>query len=79
MCLTAILAAEVLLLSRSLGWLDHSNRVIAAGRQLGRDVSEMDTGLRGYFLSGDTSFLDSYRQAKGRVPGELDRLASMPG
>jgi len=74
-CLAAILATEVMLLSGSLRWLDHSDKVIAYARQLARDVSEMDTGLRGYFLSDDKSFLQNYLEAKARIPGQIDLLS----
>jgi len=75
--LAVILAAEVLLLSRSLRWLDHSDKIIANARQLGREVSEMDTGLRGYFLSDDKTFLQNYVEARARIPGQIDLLAQL--
>jgi len=76
-CLALILGAEVLLLSRSLRRVDHSDRVIANARQLGRLIVEMDTGLRGYYLGGDKSFLDAYDESRSRVPEQLDLLARL--
>ena len=69
--LAIILAAESLLLFASLRWVDHSDQVISTARQLQRQIVEMDTGLRGFHLTGDKSFLDSYNEAKVRVPEQL--------
>ncbi len=76
-CLAAILTAEVLLLSTSLRWVDHSYKVIAAARQPGRSVVEMETNLRAYFLTKDAAFLAPFGEAKTRLPGELDALLDL--
>jgi len=72
--LAAILGGEVVLLSSSLHWVDHSDRVIASGRHLLRYVFEMDTTLRGYYLTGDDALLQSYREAKAKTTEELGAL-----
>jgi PAS domain S-box-containing protein len=77
MLLAAILAGESLLLYASLRWVDHSDRVISTARQLQRQIVEMDTGLRGYYLTGDQVFLDSYNDAKSKVPDQLDSLQKL--
>ena len=77
MILAAVLGIEILLLSISLRWVDHSDQVISTARQLQRQVVEMDTGLRGYYLTGDKSFLDSYSDAKSKVPEQVDYLLSL--
>ena len=74
MLLAAILASESLLLYASLHWVDHSDQVISTARQLQRQIVEMETGLRGYNLTGDRVFLDSYNDAKSKVPEQLDSL-----
>ena len=78
-CLAVILAVEVLLLSNSLHWVDHSYKVIAASRQSGRSMVEMETNLRAYFLTRDAAFLEPFGEAKTRLPGELDALVGMTG
>jgi len=77
MLLAAILAGESLLLYASLRWVDHSDQVIATARQLQRQIIEMETGLRGYYLTGDRAFLDSYNDAKSKVPDQLDSLQAL--
>lgn len=75
--LAVILAAESLLLFASLRWVDHSDQVISTARQLQRQIVEMDTGLRGFYLTGDKNFLDSYNEAKTRVPEHLIYLQGL--
>ncbi len=72
--LAVVLGSEILLLNWSLRRVDHSDQVIASARQLLRNVVEMDTGLRGYHLTRDPSFLDTYTEAKSRVPEQLESL-----
>ena len=74
MLLAAVLAGESLLLYASLHWVDHSDQVIGTARQVQRQIMEMETDLRGYYLTGDRVFLDSYNDAKSKVPDQLDSL-----
>ena len=76
-CLAAVLVMEVLLLSDSLRWLDHSDRVITNSRQIGRSIVEMETNLRGYTLTRDQAFLEPFGEAKTRLPEELARLEDL--
>ncbi|HKD84438.1 MAG TPA: CHASE3 domain-containing protein [Terriglobales bacterium] len=75
--LAATLVVEILLLSVSLRWVDHSDQVISTARQLQRQIIQMETGLRGYYLTGDQSFLDSYNDAKSKVPEQVENLLSL--
>jgi PAS domain S-box-containing protein len=72
--LAVVLAGEILLLSDSLRWLDHSDQVISTARQLQRQIVEMETGLRGYRLTKDRTFLDAYHEAKSKLPEQSDAL-----
>jgi PAS domain S-box-containing protein len=75
--LAIVLAFEILLLSATLRWVDHSDQVISNARQLQRQIVEMETGLRGYYLTGDSAFLDSYNDAKSKVPDQLNLLRQL--
>jgi len=75
--LALILVGEILLLNTSLHWVDHSDLVIANARQLMRNVVEMDTGLRGYHLTNDRSFLQAYDEAKSKIPEQFDFLLQL--
>ena len=77
--LTATLVVEILGLTTSFGWVDHTDQVIADARQLMRSMTEMESELRGFYLTGNQSFLDAYQTAKEGVPEQLavlDRLTS---
>ncbi len=69
--LAATLVIEILGLTTSFGWVDHSDEVIANARQLMRYMLDMESGLRGFYLTGDQSFLDAYKAAKPQVPEQL--------
>ncbi len=66
--LTATLVVEILGLTTSFGWVDHTDDVILNARQLMRYMLDMESGLRGFHLTGDQSFLDAYNAAKPKVP-----------
>ncbi len=72
--LTATLVVEIVGLTTSFGWVDHTDQVIANVRQLTRYIVDMESGLRGYYLTGDQTFLDAYKAAKAEVPGQLTLL-----
>ncbi len=76
-CLAGILVSEILVLSDSLRWVDHSNKVIDDSRQQGRSMVEMETNLRGYYLTRNQAFLELYGEAKTRLPGQLDLLLEL--
>ena len=48
-------------------------RVTAASRTVRRTV-DLETGLRGYLLTGDESFLEPTRRAQAQLPAVLDEL-----
>ena len=72
--LTATLVVEIVGLTTSFGWVDHADQVIANARQLMRSMTDMESELRGFFLTGDQSFLDAYNSAKEGVPEQLTVL-----
>ena len=72
--LAVLLAVEILNLTSALRWVDHAQEVISNSRQLMRYMIEMETGLRGYYLTGDRSFLDPFVASRPGVFQELDLL-----
>ncbi len=77
--LTATLVVEIVGLTTSFGQVDRSDQVIADVRQLMRSITDMESELRGFFLTSDQSFLDAYNSAKEGVPKQLavlDQLTS---
>ncbi len=79
--LLAVLAMTFLLLIRWLNteveWVDHTDRVISAAQETQSLVLDMETGVRGYLLTHDDSFLSPYKRAApvmGTAFSELRRL-----
>ncbi|MYM80392.1 response regulator [Duganella sp. FT50W] len=61
----------------TMNWVEHSERVIGNANQVGKEMVDMETGVRGYLLAGDESFLQPYLAAKPRVAANLDGLMQL--
>ena len=78
-----ILAAFLLLLILafwlfdSVKWSDHSYQVLAQTRTCERLVIEMQNQIRGYLLTKDHSFVDSFNQDHARVDGAFNHLQDL--
>ena len=70
------LALIVYLLS-ILSAVEHSERVIGNANQVARLNSEMESGMRGYLVAGEESFLQPYEVALSRFDSEVTTLASL--
>lgn len=65
------------LVSHLLGlanWVDHTDRVIAEARTCEKLAVDMETGLRGYLVTGDTSFLQPFNEAEAQMTSQLQLL-----
>jgi two-component system cell cycle sensor histidine kinase/response regulator CckA len=60
---SALLLWEIQSLKSSLGWLDHTDQVISADRELIKLNLDMETGVRGYLDTGNEEFLQPYNAA----------------
>jgi PAS domain S-box-containing protein len=63
----------------TLNFVDHANQVIGTERELFRLALDMETGLRGYQLTGETVFLQPYNDAAKVVDARfaaLDRMTA---
>ena len=79
MLLAVTLLGEILTLTASLKWVDRAEQVISNSRALMRYMVDMETGVRGYHLTGDKSFLEPYEAAKPRVPEQVALLLKLTG
>ncbi len=69
-----VFVAIIAYLISVLNWVEHSQQVIGNATEVNRLVSEMETGMRGYLLTGDESFLGPYVVSKPKVDAELESL-----
>src|ERR1700685_2789339 len=75
--LAVTLVVEVLSLTSNLRWVDHSDHVMDSSRQTMRYMVEMESSLRGYELTRDPKFVDTFQQAKAQLPAGIDRMVEL--
>ena len=61
------LIGQVYQLISALQWLNHTNEVIAQANLTEKLLVDMETGLRGYLVTGNTEFLEPYQKANGAL------------
>ena len=54
-----------------LNLVEHTQRVISNTNETAKLSVDMETGLRGFLISGDESFLSPYVMAKAGAPDDL--------
>ncbi|HEY9878969.1 MAG TPA: CHASE3 domain-containing protein [Leptolyngbyaceae cyanobacterium] len=77
--LAGISIFQITRLLTALQWIDHTNRVISHANYVQKLLLDMETGLRGYQLTGEPEFLEPYEQANaiaGNAFDELEQLVS---
>jgi signal transduction histidine kinase len=55
-------------------WVDHTDRVIAEARTCEKLAVDMETGLRGYLITGNSTFLQPFNEAETQLASELQVL-----
>ncbi len=61
----------------AMQWVEHTDRVIGNANETVKLSIDMETGMRGFLITGDETFLDPYEVAKPRIFGSLQGLRSM--
>jgi CheY-like chemotaxis protein len=61
----------------TMNWVEHSERVIGSANAITKQMVDMETGLRGYLLTGDETFLEPYTLSKPKVAIGLKSLAQL--
>ncbi len=64
-------------LLNALNWVEHTERVIGNAQEVRKLMVDMETGVRGYMLTGEEAFLAPYRLAKPKVDTGLNTLAEL--
>jgi len=59
------------------GWNEHTYQVMGELDQLLMQMINMETGMRGYALTGEDSFLDPYRNGKDSYAGHLKNVTGL--
>ncbi|OUM08645.1 two-component system sensor histidine kinase/response regulator [Pseudomonas syringae] len=61
----------------AIQWVEHTDRVINNTNRSMKLSIDMETGMRGFLLTGDQHFLDPYEVAKPLLLAELDGLKTL--
>jgi len=64
-------------LLNALAWVEHSERVIAQANELRTLTVDMESGMRGFLLTGEEAFLTPYKLARPKVGTAIDTLAEL--
>ncbi|MFO2464285.1 response regulator [Pseudomonas sp. 15FMM2] len=58
-------------------WVEHTDRVINNLNETAKLTIDLETGMRGYLITGDEHFLDPYEVAKPRIVADLRGLQEL--
>jgi len=69
--LTLVIDNSINSLLRANGWVDHTHKVMAEGNKVLFNMVNMETGMRGYLVTGEDEFLQPYSQGKETFMGTI--------
>lgn len=75
--LTGLLLWETFDLNRALKWVDHTDQIIDQSGDLLKLLVDMESGTRGYIVTGDENFLQNYLVSRSKVVSEYQSLYPM--
>ena len=58
----------------SFAWVEHTNEVLRNISAVERALLQAESGERGYLLTGENSYLESYTSASAEIPQLLETL-----
>jgi CheY-like chemotaxis protein/signal transduction histidine kinase len=64
----------IVYLLSALKWVEHTETVIGKANEISKLTVDMQTGLRGYLITGKDEFLTPYRLAKPKLAAEIISL-----
>lgn len=70
----ALFVVLILNLLDSMNWVEHTERVIGKAQEVSKLAVNMESGMRGYLLSGDDNFLAPYLLSKPKIQAEISAL-----
>ncbi|PIA68969.1 response regulator [Pseudomonas sediminis] len=58
-------------------WVEHTDQVLNRASEIYKLTLDMETGMRGYLLSGEEDYLAPYEQARGKFRPQAEQLIDM--
>ena len=71
LALGAALSFNLSRMRESFGWVRHTNEVLRQLSLAERRLLEAESAERGYLLTGEQSYLDSFNRAEAEIPSAL--------
>lgn len=72
--LSLVLIGLIAYLFHTAQRVDHTNEVPAKISRVGKLAVDLETGVRGYRITGDAVFLEPFERVSAALPAELDAL-----
>ncbi|MGA7816437.1 response regulator [Caballeronia sp.] len=67
----------ILYLLAAINWVEHSERVIGDSQEIARLVSDKESAVRGYLLTGDATFLAPFQTGKPKLISDINALSEL--
>lgn len=75
----AVFVVLILFLLSAFRWVEHTESVLAKSHEVSRLMVDMQTGVRGYLITGEDPYLGIYRLARPKIAPEIIALREMVG
>ena len=72
-----VFVAIIAYLMTVIDWVEHTDRVINNANEIAKLSIDMETGMRGYLLTGNDSYLEPYEIAKPKLAAEMPALQDL--
>ncbi len=73
----AVFIVLIAFLLDAFRWVEHTESVLAKSNEVSRLMVDMQTGLRGFLITGEEPYLGIYRLARPKIAPELTTLREM--
>ncbi|MDM0109022.1 response regulator [Variovorax sp. J22R24] len=72
-----VFVALIVYLLSVIGWVEHTDRVTRAASEVQRRSIDLETGMRGFLITGDESFLEPYESNLPKIRNDLGALKTL--
>ncbi|CAN5378774.1 response regulator [soil metagenome] len=73
----ALFLGLIFYLLSALNWVEHSQQVIGKVNEVSKLNADMETGMRGFLIAGEESFLQPYENARSRFASVVNNLTEL--
>jgi PAS domain S-box-containing protein len=69
--------ASIIQSQHDMGWVSHTDEVIASLNKTLAITTDAETGIRGFVITGDESYLEPYHQARLQLDAQLNKVRKL--